>query len=442
MMAGANSEISSGSSLTLSGQYRLRRRLGTGRMAEVFSAVHAGAAGFERPVCVKRILPAHAGDEEFRRLFLREIGIAGELSHSNIVQVFDCVQHGPTLAIIMELVDGMNLLELTQRLARANRKLSEGLVAYVAGQTLAGLVYAHGRGLIHRDISPHNVLVSRQGEVKLTDFGVAKVMHTMGAATDDFRGKLPYMSPEQVRNAGVDSRSDLYSAGLVFYELLYGERFFNGPGLDMVGQIASARRPQLTGRSPELAALIEGLLEPDVDQRFPSAEAALEALPDWGEVSPAGAVALGQIVDELMPVPVAGESIPPGSPDLGPSEGQNDTLRGNTVRLDSDLGPRWDRPVVPAPPHAETTDREDDVQRALELAPTDEHETFDDRRTWERLPEAASGLHHALPPELSQTTGADRRAMPSLLRKILLIAAVFLLLAAGIAAGWMLTFLP
>ncbi len=187
-------------SLSKVGRYRLERRLGRGGMAEVFAAEHGGAAGFGRPVCVKRILPDLTADEEFRRLFVREARVAGHLTHSNIVQVFDCIEDGQSLAIVMELIDGLDLRDLIRKLRTRGETLPEPLVAYVAGQLLSGLGFAHRQQVVHRDVSPHNVLLSREGEVKLADFGVAKVMITIyETKTGDLKVKIPYMSPEQVQ---------------------------------------------------------------------------------------------------------------------------------------------------------------------------------------------------------------------------------------------------
>lgn len=315
------------------GRYRLLRPIGRGGMAEVFAAYSVGAGGFERPVCVKRMLPHAADDRQFRELFLREVKIAGRLCHGNLVQVFDCFEEGEQLGLVMELVDGIDLKSLVQALGEQGRRLPEALVAHVAGQILAALAYAHDHRIIHRDISPHNVLVSRAGEVKIGDFGIAKAMITLATRTGTLRGKLAYMSPEQAGARAVDHRTDLYSTGLILYELITGERFF---GRDaqwrLIYQVVHAQKPSLSDASPALARLVEGLLEPEAGARLDSADAALEALPPLAEIGPAGARALGALVceltaerGELLTPPVPDDDTAPGlDDDTEPTAGQDE----------------------------------------------------------------------------------------------------------------------
>ncbi len=283
------------------GTYRLGRLLGRGGMAEVFAATALGAAGFERPACIKFVLPAIGSDAEFRTLFLREVRLAGQLCHANLVQVFDCFEHGEQLGLVMELVDGMDLKAVARRLAERHIQMPAGLVAYVAGQMLLGLCVAHQRRIVHRDISPHNVLVSRQGEIKIADFGVAKAMVTQASRTGNLRGKLAYMSPEQARGKAVDFRTDLYSTGLVLWELITAERFV-GHGSSqwkLFYDVVHAERPTLTNVEPQLAGFVERLLAPDPDKRYQSAEEALAALPPWEVTGPIGARELASFLDDL-----------------------------------------------------------------------------------------------------------------------------------------------
>lgn len=290
------------------GRYRLSALVGRGGMAEVYAGYYMGAAGFERPVCVKHVLPDDGSDHHFRELFMREVHLAGQLCHSNLVQVFDCIADDDAgrLGLVMELVDGMDLKTLIRCLAQRDQLLPQGLVAYVAGQALAGLCYAHERRIVHRDISPHNILVSRQGEVKLADFGVAKAMNTYASQTGNVRGKLAYMSPEQAGGREVDYRTDLYSLGLVLYELLTGVRFFGrSPRWSLLYEVVKAEQPRLSGVEQPLGYVVERLLAPEASARFQSAEQALRALPAWDVVGPLGARELSRVVVEL-----AGEPIP------------------------------------------------------------------------------------------------------------------------------------
>ncbi len=217
--------------------YRLVRKLAAGGMAEVFLAKVVGAEGFEKPVAVKRILPSLAQDQEFVELFLREAKLTVSLQHANVVQVFDLGTVRGQYYMVMEFVDGENLRAL-QRAATA-QQVPLGLreVCFIVQQVAEGLAYAHekldaaGRPLniIHRDINPSNVMLSTAGEVKLADFGIAKVANAQtGTEVGVVKGKVGYLAPEQVRGAQVDQRSDLFLMGLLLYELLSGQQLFSG----------------------------------------------------------------------------------------------------------------------------------------------------------------------------------------------------------------------
>src|SRR5215831_12045151 len=215
-------------------RYDLLRRIAAGGMAEVFLAKASGAHGFEKLLAVKRILPALASDEEFVKRFIQEAKLAVGLSHANIVQVFDFGRFAGSLYIAMEFVDGADLATLLRAADKAKREVPVGTALYVAIEIAKALDYAHrkpdshGRaGIVHRDVSPSNVLVSYEGEVKLADFGIA----TAAAAADTERrimGKWRYMSPEQTAGQPLGPSSDLFSAGTVFYELFTGKRLFPG----------------------------------------------------------------------------------------------------------------------------------------------------------------------------------------------------------------------
>jgi serine/threonine-protein kinase len=389
-------------------------------MAEVFVAEHTGAAGFGRPVCVKRILPDLAADDELRKLFVREARVAGRLTHANIVQVFDCIEEGPTLAIVMELVTGTDLRDLLRALRRKDRRLDEPLAAYITGQVLSGLRFAHRQGVIHRDVSPHNILVSRDGEVKLADFGVAKVLAAVHETrTGELKGKLPYMSPEQVRGkqGAVDHRTDLFSTGLVLYEMLRGKRFHEATSYgDLLGAVMHPEPPELAGVSPELSSVVVKLLALEVEDRFQSAEDALAALPTWAALGPIGAVRLGALVEEVAPARDAEESgeadvsedslrPPPSGPVAASSssasgpdpacDGASPCIGGGTAILAArpEIELRIDRPVVAALPNMPTAPREDDVELAYSLAPTAEFDSVAPHDTIE-----TSELSGAYPP--------------------------------------------
>jgi len=269
------------------GPYKRIRRLGIGGMAETFLAVQRGAAGFEQRVCMKFILPGYRGNADFKRLFLREASIAASLRHSNIVGVIDVDASNGYM--VLELVDGVDLRTLLN--AAHGRKLSPELSSLVTVELCKALSYAHGRtrrgeadGIVHRDVSPSNVLISYAGEVKLTDFGVARAMRAdVEPLSTTVKGKLCYMSPEQARGQLLDGRSDLFSLGVMFYELLCGRRPFDGNSdAETLLRVTSGQHTPLREVAPEvppgLALIVERMIHRDREQRFASADDCIDAL--------------------------------------------------------------------------------------------------------------------------------------------------------------------
>ena len=219
------------------GRYRLLRRIGVGGMAEVFEAKTEGVAGFERRVAVKRVLPWIAEDDELNRMFIEEAKIAGQLSHPNIAQVIDLGRVGDDYFIAMEYVHGRDLRAAFERGRRRRERLPLPMSCFVMMQVCEALDYAHERkdasgtrlGLVHRDVPPQNILLSFDGEVKVIDFGIAKVAtRAENTQAGVLKGKRGYMSPEQIRGQRLDRRSDVFSCGIILWELLAGERLFAG----------------------------------------------------------------------------------------------------------------------------------------------------------------------------------------------------------------------
>jgi serine/threonine protein kinase len=274
------------------GRQLLLERIAVGGMAEVFRAKSFGVEGFERVVAVKRILASMAASEEFVRMFVDEGRIASHLHHQNIVQIYELGKHDGLYYIAMEYVAGKDLRTLLDRQKKLGRPLEPAAAIHVIARVAEALDYAHrkrdpaGRELkiIHRDVSPQNVLVSYEGEVKLCDFGIAKAIVQQAATqVGVLKGKFAYMSPEQVRGRPIDRRSDLFALGVVFYELLTGERLFLGES--EFATLEAVRSARVTPPStfvpeldPRLEALVLRLLAREPDQRFAWASDFLEAL--------------------------------------------------------------------------------------------------------------------------------------------------------------------
>jgi serine/threonine-protein kinase len=266
------------------GKYQLIHKLATGGMAEVFLAKAAGPMGFEKLCVLKRILPHLATEPTFVDMFLSEARLAAQLNHPNIVQIFDFGEAEGTYFIAMEYIDGPNLREMVRRSSAVSLSLPLAFCARVICSACEGLAFAHdfkdpatnlAMNIVHRDISPDNLLLSRQGAVKVVDFGIAKAAgqspHTQ---TGVLKGKLAYMSPEQLRNEPLDRRADVYALGVVLYELLTGLKPFMATSeAGMVQAIlfelqvpAIQRRPDL----PEgLQRILTKALAKERERRYP-----------------------------------------------------------------------------------------------------------------------------------------------------------------------------
>jgi serine/threonine protein kinase len=216
-------------------RYRIERYLTEGGMGAIYIGKKLGPGGFEKEVVLKQLLPEYTSRPEFRDLFFREAKISATLDHANIVHTFDLVESEESLFIVMEYVRGTDLRTIVRRTKLRRRDLAPGAALHITLEVLAGLAYAHARksadgsslAIIHRDVSPSNILCSAQGEVKLSDFGIAKAA-THSSLFYRVRGKVGYMSPEQARNQPIDHRTDLYSVAVCLYEALTAERLFVG----------------------------------------------------------------------------------------------------------------------------------------------------------------------------------------------------------------------
>ncbi|MEM6955893.1 MAG: protein kinase, partial [Myxococcota bacterium] len=270
------------------GKYILERRLGVGGMAETFVARREGEGNVRQHVCLKRVLPAFNGDASFRAQFQREAKLAARLRHSNIVGTIDYGAVDSVQYMALELVEGTDLRALLSH--QPERRLPVPLVLLLAYDIAHALEYAHeprggGDGIVHRDVTPSNILLSVEGAVKLADFGVAKSLGTATAmtATGVMKGKMPYMPPEQMKGGEVDGRVDLFSLGVLMYEALAGRRPFTGAhDVEVMTRIISGDRPTLKSLMPHLddalAAVVEDLLAIEPEARTPSAAALIDRL--------------------------------------------------------------------------------------------------------------------------------------------------------------------
>ncbi|WP_375741799.1 protein kinase [Corallococcus interemptor] len=264
------------------GKYLLLDRVNIGGMAEVWRGKQFGASGFERLVAIKRILPNIAEDEEFISMFIDEAKISVQLTHANIAQIYELGQIASSYFISMEYIPGKDMRAIFDRCRKKGEPAPVPLVAFCVAKMCEGLDYAHrkkdgmGRDLniVHRDISPQNVLVSFEGEVKVIDFGIAKAA---GKATKTqagiLKGKFGYMSPEQIRGLPLDRRSDVFAIGVCLYEMLTGERLFVGDSdFSVLEKVRKAEVPSpstYNRRIPEaLERIVLKSLAKDVDERY------------------------------------------------------------------------------------------------------------------------------------------------------------------------------
>ena len=267
-------------------RYRFGEQLGAGGMAEVFRATQLGAEGFERAVAVKRVLPGFSNVPQFASMFVTEAKLASLLEHPNIVSIvdFDRDDEG-RLFLAMEFVDGRDLAAVS-----ASGRLPFAVTIFVISEVLAGLGYAHElpvgigpRGVVHRDVSPHNVLVSWEGAVKVSDFGIAKAREaTAATASTMIKGKPQYMSPEQANGQALDGRSDLFAVGIMLWELLTGRRLFDGATREVLLQVTLGRiAPPSTVAPdvpPDLEAVTMRLLAVEPNARYANAAEVSDAL--------------------------------------------------------------------------------------------------------------------------------------------------------------------
>ncbi|MBI4818445.1 MAG: serine/threonine protein kinase [Deltaproteobacteria bacterium] len=278
------------------GRYEILRKIAQGGMAEIFLGKAVGVMGFERLVAIKLIHQHLTRDDSFVKMFIDEARIAMHLQHRNIVQVFDLDQFEGTYFIAMEYVHGVNLYDLYERIAAQNRWFDLPLALYIIAETCKGLHFAHTRvgpdgrsmGIVHRDISPQNILLSFEGEVKITDFGIAKAAERLHQTTPGIvKGKYAYMAPEILQEQPPDARVDVFAAGVVLYELLVGENPYAGKTpVETIEKVLSYDVPAPSKRGStgtrELDLIVAKALAKDPNRRFQTALELQDALTEYG----------------------------------------------------------------------------------------------------------------------------------------------------------------
>jgi serine/threonine protein kinase len=246
-------------------RYDVLDRIAVGGMAEVFLAKAYGAHGFEKTLAIKRILPELASDPEFAARFIAEAKVAVRLSHANVVQVFDFGRIGESLFIAMEFVDGLDLAAMLRKFKDDRRQVPLPAAFHIAIEIVRALDFAHSHNVVHRDVSPSNILISRAGEVKIADFGIAIAAspHRGGGPPGPRKvmGKWRYMSPEQARGDTLDTRSDLFSAASVMFELFTGEKLFPGDEAeDIIKNIEAMPIPKMSAMRAGLPTRLDDVL--------------------------------------------------------------------------------------------------------------------------------------------------------------------------------------
>lgn len=361
----------------IDGKYELVEIAGEGGMATVFRAVVRGAAGFQRTVAVKRIRPEFRALKNYIDMFIEEARVGSELNHPNIVQVHDFVSFEGMYYLIMEWVDGIDLGTLQSLFLRAGKQLSWQLVAAIFIGALRGLGAAHDRRtadgepapVIHRDVSPHNILVGANGVSKLTDFGLARARDRAYSLTvpGTVKGKLSYLAPEVTLGKPNSFASDLFSMGVVMWEMLVGTRLFEARNdLDVFKKIRACQVPPLGPLRPDvplaMAAIISRALSLDPAKRYASAGEMATALARVDGPGGRGGDAPDLVraaVEEARALrrQVTGSSRPPIGGTRGPAAqvAQAAAQSAGPAALGAQGGPRSGPPVPPSEPSASAT---------------------------------------------------------------------------------------
>ncbi|MFO0745746.1 MAG: serine/threonine-protein kinase [Myxococcota bacterium] len=276
------------------GKYILLRRIALGGMAEIFKAKVAGAEGFEKDLVIKRILPHYSEDDSFIQMFIDEARLTAKLQHQNIVQIFDFDVVDGSYYIAMEYIEGKDLKDVLEEAIKQKDPLSVAQCVSIAMEIAKGLFYAHTKedkgqplNIVHRDVTPSNVMISYRGDVKLMDFGIAKAtQRSTKTQAGAVKGKVAYMSPEQARGKALDGRSDLFALGVMVWEMLTGRRLFLAESdFETLNNVLKMEAPPPSSLNPDvpddLDPIILKCLEKDPNKRFANVEAFGRELTRW-----------------------------------------------------------------------------------------------------------------------------------------------------------------
>ena len=380
------------------GKYVLETRLGTGGMAEVFLATNVGPEGFRRSVAIKKIHPHLGENEDFVTMFLDEARLAARFNHPNLVQIYELGQEDETYFLAMEYVDGASLAKLQEACREQGTSLPLDYVIWVVSQVCAGLDYAQDfkesdgtpLNLVHRDVSPQNIMLSYDGVVKLLDFGIAKAASNVYKTRSGvMKGKISYLSPEQVRgHKGLDRRTDVFSLGVVLYELVSGERpFHHDNDAELMRAIVHSQPLDPRAHAPDLPdaviAIINRALQKDREKRFATAgemrDALEQTLLERGVV--VGNYTLASFLESVIPTGTASDDVAEAvSATAGVSDGETPAERPHDTSPDDetevqeggaarpDVSAQEETATTPAVPESapapSAKDAEEDARRA------------------------------------------------------------------------------
>jgi serine/threonine protein kinase len=336
--------------LAFPNRFQIIKRLGAGGMAEVFAAHRQASDGSRMPVVIKRPLPELAAHPEFLDMFLDEARIASAIQHPNVARVYELIREADTCMLVMELVDGKPLSSLMARAERRRQRLEARVSAHLVARAAEGLHHAHDlndeqgkpMGIVHRDVSPQNVLVTFDGEVKVIDFGIARAMGRVTTTkTGTRKGKTGYMAPEQAKSGPIDRRVDVFALGILLWEMLCGRRLFVRPDEYRTMNallIDPIERPsRIAAVAPELEEIVMKALDRDPAQRFQTADQLRAALDAYvGGLGPLTRPELARAVranfpDERTILPTSEEE-PSGNAEIAPQ-----VLSRATIAVASDV---------------------------------------------------------------------------------------------------------